>query len=294
MAAARNSLYTGTKTATEPAAQVIRALTSDRQIRFSALDASRLWDGVRRGHPQLEAGACAVLVEVLVGALLLQARNFFSERLQLLIKTPGRTRAVVADSWPDGDIRGVLDPGPGEDGPWLAAPGTLQVMRSTGRDQPYVGTLAMVEGPLQTQLEAYLLQSEQVQASVTLWCDPGTGESGGLLVEPMPGCPPERLQRLVEALEGLEVVPLWERTPSFLATWINQGEGADVLSSTDMRYHCRCTRASLLGALASFGSEKADELFKDGGPITVRCDYCGKDYTISRADLDAGRTGEKP
>jgi len=277
---------------TEPAAQIIRALTSDRQIRFSALDASPLWDGVRRGHPHLEAGACAVLVEVLAGALLLQARNFFSERLQLLVKTSGRTRAVVADSWPDGDIRGVLDPGPGSEGPWLAGPGTLQVMRSTGRDQPYLGSLELVEGPLQTQLEAYLQQSEQIQASVTLWCDPGTGESGGLLVEPMPDCPPERLQRLVEALEGLEVVPLRERTPAFLGTWINQGEGAEVLSSTAMRYHCRCTRESLLEALAGFGKARAEELFSSGGPMLVRCDYCGKEYSISRRDLEAGRTGE--
>jgi len=275
----------------DSAAQVLRALTADRQVRFSALDASPLWDGVRRGHPHLEAEACAVLVEVLAAALLLQARNFFSERLQLLVKTPGRTRAVVADSWPDGDIRGVLDPGPGSAGPWFQAPGILQVMRSRPDGQPYIGTLELVEGPIQTQIEAYLLNSEQVQASVTLWCDPGTGESGGLLVEPMPGCPPERLRALVEALEGLEVVPLWERTPEFLGTWINQGPGVEVLSTTAMRYFCRCSRQSLLDALAGFGRERLLELFKDAADVPVRCDYCGKEYAITLADLKIAPEG---
>jgi len=275
-------------------AQVIRALTKDRHIRFSALDASPLWDGVRRGHPHLEAEACAVLVEVLSGALLLQARNFFSERLQLLVKASGRARAAVADSWPDGDIRGVLDPGPADAAGWLQAPGTLTVMRSTGTGQPYIGTLELVDGPLQTQLEAYLQHSEQVQASVTLWCDPGTGESGGLLVEPMPGCPPERLRALVDALEGLEVVPNWERTPAFLASWINQGEGAELLSTTAMRYQCRCSRESLLEALAGFGKEKLDELFAEGPTVRVRCDYCGKDYPIGREDLPGGQEGVAP
>jgi len=277
----------------EAPAQVIRALTSDRQIRFSALDASPLWDGVRRGHPELEPGACAILVEVLSGALLLQARNFFSERVQLLARGSGRARTVVADAWPDGLIRGVLDPAPGGTGAWLAAPGTLQVMRSTG-GQPYVGTLDLVEGPLQTQLEAYLQQSEQVQASITLWCDPGTGESGGLLVEPMPECPPERLAILVEALEGLEVVPLWERTPDFLALWLNQGAGAEVLCRTEMRYACRCNRESLLAAMAGFGAPKLEELFREGGPIQVRCDYCGKDYTIAPGDLPDPAPGVNP
>ena len=49
MAVDRNSLYTGRMSEPAPVAQVIRALTSDRHIRFSALDASPLWDGVRRG-----------------------------------------------------------------------------------------------------------------------------------------------------------------------------------------------------------------------------------------------------
>ena len=264
---------------------VIRALTSDRQIRFSALDASPLWDGVRRGHPQLEAQACAVLVELLAGALLLQGRNFFTERLQLLVKASGQARAVVADAWPDGNIRGVLDPAPGVVGPWFQGPGTLQVMRSTPTGQPYTGTLELVDGPLQAQLEAYLLQSEQVQASVTLWCDPGTGESGGLLVEPLPNCAPERLKALVDALEGLEVVPLWERTTDFLSTWINQGPGAEVQSTTGMRYFCRCTRQSLLDALGAFSRDKLAEMFKEGGAIEVRCDYCGKVYAITLDDL---------
>ena len=35
------------------------------------------------------------------------------------------------------------------------------------------------------QVEIYLHESEQVQASLTLWCDPSTGHAGGLLVEPL-------------------------------------------------------------------------------------------------------------
>ncbi|BDU75409.1 Hsp33 family molecular chaperone HslO [Mesoterricola sediminis] len=270
------------------AARVVRALTSDRHIRLSALDASPLWDGVRRGHPQLEADACAVLVQHLAGTLLLQARTFFSERLQILVRTSGRAKAVVSDAWPEGDIRGVLDPVPGKDGAWLEGPGLVQVMRSTAGAQPYMGNLEWVEGSLAKQFEAYLQQSEQVQASVDLWCDPATGEAGGLLVEPMPGCPPDRLQALIDALDGLEVVPLWERTPDFLCTWINRGPGSEVLGATDVRYHCRCSRESLLQALAGFGAERLADMFKEDLPVDVRCDYCGAEYRVARADIPAG------
>lgn len=278
--------YNDPMPATLPPARVIRALTSDRQIRFAALDASPLWDGLRRGHPHLEAGACAPLVELLAAALLLQSRNFFSERLQLLFKTSGRAKAMVADAWPTGEIRGVLDPNPAVvSGPWVAGPGLVQVMRSNPSGQPYVGTLALAEGGIQTQVEAYLLQSEQVEASLTLWCDPSTGESGGLLVEPMPGCPKERLAALVDAVEGLEVVPNWERTPAFLSDWVNQGPGAEVLATADIRYHCRCTREALVATLAGFAPDRIQELFEPEGPVEIRCDYCGKTYHLTAGEL---------
>jgi len=269
-----------------PPARIQRALTSDTRIRFAVLDARPLWNGVRLGHPHLEAEACAALVELLSAALLLQSRNFFSERLQLLLRTSGRAKALVADSWPDGGIRGALDLSSTiTEGPWIVAPGSFQVMRSNPSGQPYIGTLDMVDGPVQTQVEAYLQQSEQVQASLQLWCDPSTGDAGGILLEPLPQCPPERLARLVDAIEGLDVVPLWERDPEFLCRWFNQGDGAEILASTDIEYRCRCSKESLLGTLSSFGKDKVEEIFEGGDPVEVRCEYCGEAYLLRREEI---------
>ncbi len=269
-----------------PQARLVRALTDDRHIRFAALQATPLWDGVRRSHPHLEAGACAALTGALSAVSLLQSRGGFHERLQILLKGAGRAKAVVADSWPDGTLRGVLDTAESPAAPdWVAGPGLLQVMRSNASGQPYIGTLELVEGDLAKQVEAYLQQSEQVQASLTLWSEEDTGVSGGLLVEPLPGCPPERLGRLVQALDGLEVVPFWERTPDFLLSWINQGPGATVLSETELAYRCRCARETLVATMSGFSSEQVEDLFREGDPIEVRCDYCGTVYPITRAEL---------
>jgi molecular chaperone Hsp33 len=269
-------------------ARVIKALTKDRHIRLSSLDASPLWDGVRRGHPHLEPEACACLTELLSATALLQGRTVFSERLQLLVKGAGRAKAVVADSWPDGTIRGVLDLGNLEAQDWIAAPGLLQVMRSNPTGQPYIGNLELVEGGIQVQVEHYLQSSEQIQASLTLWCDPGTGEAGGLLVELLPDCPPARLARLVQAIEGLDVVPFWERTAEFLANWVAQGEGTDELAVNEIFYRCRCTREALLETLRRFSEAQKADLFKDEAPLEVRCDYCGTKYPITRDDLMTG------
>lgn len=270
-------------------ARVIKALTKDRHIRLSSLDASPLWDGVRRGHPHLEPEACACLTELLSATALLQGRTVFEERLQLLVKGSGRARAVVADCWPDGTIRGVLDLGDAKAERWIQAPGVLQVMRSNPAGAPYIGNLELVEGGIQVQVEHYLQNSEQIQASLTLWCDSSTGEAGGLLVELLPDCPPARVARLVQAIEGLEVVPHWERTPEFLASWVSQGEGTEELAAMDLTYRCRCTRETLLETLRGFSAAQKADLFQDEGPLEVRCDYCGKLYPISRGDLLPGQ-----
>ncbi len=271
-----------------PLARVTRALTSDQRIRLAALDASALWDGVRRGHPQLDAEACACLTELLAATALLNSRALFLERLQLFVKGAGRARAVVGDCWPDGTLRGVLDLAPRLEGPWVEAPGTLVVMRSSASGQPWTGTLPLVAGGIQAQVEAYLLQSEQVQASLTLWCDPLTGHAGGLLVEPLPDCPPARLARLVQAIEGVEVLQDHERVPDFLTEWVNGGPGAEVLGSVDLAYRCRCTRESLLGTILGFPREQLRELFADDTEVEVRCDYCGRTYLLARPEVLPG------
>jgi molecular chaperone Hsp33 len=269
-------------------AKVVRALTADGQMRLSTMDASPLWDGARRGHPHLEAGACAMLVELLAAAALLQSRSLLAERIQLVLRSAGRAKAIVADSWPDGSIRGILDLNVNADGDgeqWIAFPGNFQVMRSNPNGPPYIGNIELVDGPISAQVEHYLQQSEQIQACVVIWCDPLSGEAGGLIVEPLPNCPPERLKRMLAALGGMEVTHPWERTPEFLVRWINQGEGAEILSSLNLEYRCRCSKQSLVDTLGVMPPGQRLEIFDGKNTIEAHCEYCGKSYTIAQDEL---------
>jgi molecular chaperone Hsp33 len=267
-------------------AQVVRALTADGQIRLSAMNAASLWDGARRGHPHLEADACAMLVELLTAAALLQSRSLLAERIQLVLRSDGRAKAIVADSWPDGSVRGILDLNP-ECGrkPWITFPGNFQVIRSNPNGPPYIGNIELIDGPISSQVEHYLQQSEQIQACVALWCDPFSGEAGGLIVEPLPGCPAERLKRMLAALDGLEVSHLWERTPDFIVNWINQGEGAEILSSLNLEYRCRCSKQSLVDTLSIMPLDQRQEIFYEKNTIEAHCEYCGKSYAIAQDEL---------
>jgi molecular chaperone Hsp33 len=225
-------------------------------------------------------------VELLAGAALMQSRSLLTERIQLLVRSSGRAGSIVADSWPDGRLRGILDIKPESGGaPWIAPPGIFQVMRSNPGGPPYIGNLELVDGPIGAQLELYLHRSEQLRACVAIWCDPSSGEAGGLIVEPLPDCPQERLKQMLAALDGLEVTQPWERTPDFLVKWMNQGEGAAILSSLELEYRCRCSRVSLADTLRAMPPEQRRDLFSGTDQIDVHCEYCGARYSLAPEDL---------
>lgn len=266
-------------------AKISRFMTADQWIKLDIVEMGPLWDRIRRHHPSYDATQAAVLAEGLMATLLLLGRSDFLQRVQLMIKSSGRIKNLITDAWPDGSIRGFCDAGSPQASLPLELPGSIQVMRSQPSGEPYMGLLPLVEGGIDKQLEAYFQQSEQIQTSVHLWCDPLTGLGGALKVEPLPLCPPTRLARLIQALEGLEVVPFEERTTEFLAAWINQGEGYQLLTSTDVRYACRCNRDDLVRIMRGFSSEEKQHLFETQDHTEVRCDYCAEVFIIRASDL---------
>jgi len=80
-------------------------------------------------------------------------------------------------------------------------------------------------------------------------------------------------------------VPFEERTTEFLATWINQGEGCQLLTSSDIRYACRCNRNDLVRIMKGFSPEEKQHLFDVQDHTEVRCDYCSEVFIIRPSDL---------
>jgi len=266
-------------------AKISRFMTADQWIKVDIVEMGPLWDRIRRHHPSYDAPQSAILAEGLMATLLLLGRSDFLQRVQFMVKSSGHIKNLMADAWPDGSIRGFCDLGSSQEASSLELPGSIQVMRSQPSGEPYRGLLPLVEGGLDKQLEAYFQQSEQIETSVHLWCDPLTGLGGALKVEPLPLCPTERLSRLIQALEGLDVVPFEERTTEFLATWINQGEGCQLLTSSDIRYACRCNRNDLVRIMKGFSPEEKQHLFDVQDHTEVRCDYCSEVFIIRPSDL---------
>ena len=57
------------------------------------------------------------------------------------------------------------------------------------------------------------------------------------------------------------------------------------LSSRQVTLTCPCSQDHMVGNLRMLYAADLDHLFADGDPISVKCDYCKKNYHITRAEI---------
>lgn len=62
--------------------------------------------------------------------------------------------------------------------------------------------------------------------------------------------------------------------------------GFDYLSGRDIQFHCPCSKERMVLGLKGIKSSTHEELFEAGkDSLTAHCDYCKKDYIITKEDL---------
>jgi molecular chaperone Hsp33 len=64
-----------------------------------------------------------------------------------------------------------------------------------------------------------------------------------------------------------------------------EDHGYTYLGSRQIGFFCPCSQERMVLNLRGLYSGDIDELFKDGNSINLKCDYCRKDYQITKAEI---------
>jgi molecular chaperone Hsp33 len=59
-----------------------------------------------------------------------------------------------------------------------------------------------------------------------------------------------------------------------------------VVAELPLRFACRCSRERVLGVLVALGRTEVEDLLATEGRVGVTCEFCGKQYTLGRAELE--------
>ena len=262
--------------------------------------------------PTAAAGLGRVLTAAgMMGILMKDADN----KLTVNFKGDGPAKQILATAYGDGRVKGYIA-NPHVDLPLTEAGkldvggslgiGELSVIRDLGLKEPYMGTIALVNGEIAEDLTAYFFISEQQSTSVALGVkverDYSIGAAGGMIIQMLPNAQ----EGAIDALE--EMIGSMEPITSIISRVCGSCKGCEdadcvramveeifkgmpeeyavkVLEERDITWHCDCSRERIEQALMTIGADDLQEIIEEDGQAELQCQFCLKKYQFDRQQL---------
>lgn len=157
--------------------------------------------------------------------------------------------------------------------------GRMNVIRDLGNGKQYIGQSELVSGEIAMDFAQYFVTSEQQPSLVALGVlvhGQDVLKSGGILIQPLPGCSEETISQLelrspffTDISKELTFGSLEE----LAGQWF-RGLKPKILQETKIRYHCGCSRKRMEKALISLGRKELQEMIDDGKGAELNCRFC--------------------
>ena len=282
---------------------LIRGLVCNDAVNLVAIDAKALCERAREIHSLSRVCTSALGRALMVTAMMGAKLKGEDDKLTTMVKGGGPAGNIICCARPDCTVKGYIE------NPALELPlgpdgkldvssavgwyGELTVIRDLGLKEPYIGRCSMESGEIAEDFAKYFTVSEQQPSLVYLGLreDSETGAvtaAGGLILQPLPNCPEEVLDKLTDRAEGIKALTgMLEEGLSLEAAANKLFDGLE-LQITDRRepkFRCDCSRERLERVLISMGREElADMIEKDNG-ATLTCHFCNTAYAFDGEEL---------
>lgn len=169
--------------------------------------------------------------------------------------------------------------------------GQLNIIKDLGLKEPYNGLTGLVSGNISHDFAYYFAVSEQINSAIALGCNiDDQGEvavSGGIIVQPMPGCEEEILVILEDIVGNFTDVAglLARHTPQEIIDYYFGHFEMQNLPDIFPKYQCVCSRQKAVEMLCALGEKEALDVVREQGKIEIKCDFCNSTYTFGEEDV---------
>jgi len=210
------------------------------------------------------------------GALVLVAHG---RRLKAYIDHPEVSLPARAD--------GKLDVGGA-----IGAQGRITVIRDMGLREPYVGQCRLSSGEIAEDIAYYCTMSEQQPTLCALGVLVSGGavlSSGGLMIQPLPGCDEETLSALeLRAPVYADISRhLLETPPEELFLDFFRGLNPEIHAVEALVLSCDCSTERMERVLVSLGRVELEDMIRTQHGAEICCNFCMKKHAFSEEALVA-------
>jgi len=281
-----------------------RGINADRDIRIVTAVTTGIAQEACERH-RLRAGEAIILGRALTaGCLLATLTKEDAERVRIQVAGEGPLGRVFVDARGNGTVRGCFAHRPDQDpedvrdvdgrasvGHLVGRVGRMVVTRDLGLEHEYQGVVAVHSGEIDTDLERYLDESEQLPS--VLACEVILGGHGnvlraaGVLCQTFPDVHGDVLTNIRHTLRNGAFAELLrqERTPEELMGFALSGASFNAMMAMPLAFHCECGRDRALGVVSTLGADDIELLAAEQEHTEVKCTYCGRAFILGRSDL---------
>jgi molecular chaperone Hsp33 len=281
---------------------IVRATAAEGAIRAFAAVTTGM---VQKAHDlhQTSAVASAALGRTMTAAAMM-SQMFKNDRdvLTIQIKGEGPLGGIVVVSDSRANVRGyVYNPvvelplnaaGKLDVSGAIGPNGYLNVIKDLGLKEPYIGYVQLVSGEIAEDIAYYFASSEQVPSVVALGTlvnpDGSIAQSGGFIIQLMPGAPDEVVTKLEDSLIGLAPVTsmLAEgKTPEEILDMVIGWLGLEINSKSPCEFRCNCSRERMEKNLISLGAREILNIAEEQHGAELHCHFCNSKYFFEEAEL---------
>lgn len=213
---------------------------------------------------------------------------------------PAGSIIAVADS--DGNARGYVqnpvveiplnDKGKLDVRGTVGTNGYLYVMKDIGLKEPYISQTEIISGEIAEDITNYYVTSEQTPTVCALGVlvnpDLTVSKAGGFLIQLLPFCPDEMIDKIEYAMESIKPITVMlseGMTVDDIAKEAMKNIKISKLDESEIEYRCNCSKERVEKAIISTGKESLEEMIEAGENVNVECHFCDKSYTFTPDDI---------
>ncbi len=168
--------------------------------------------------------------------------------------------------------------------------GRMSVIKDLALRKNYIGQSELVSGEIAMDFAQYFTVSEQQPSLVALGVLVSGGsvlKAGGLLIQPLPGCPDEIIDQLelrspmfADISREMTFAPVEQ----LCEDWF-RGMEPRILETTPISYTCSCSRERMEKALISLGEKDMLSLIDEDKGAELVCHFCHSKYFFTTDQL---------
>lgn len=279
---------------------LVKAYAFDGTVRIYGANTTKLVAHAQKIH-DLWPTSAAAFGRLLTASIIMGAMYKGDQELTIRVEGDGPLGGMVATTNAYGEVRGYV----GNPHVFLQYnSGKLNVGQAVGngfihvtkdlkvRDM-FTSSAEIQTGEIAEDFAYYFTASEQIPSAVGLGVlvndDNTIISSGGFILQVMPGCKSETLDKIEKALKEIKPVSQMIQenyTPEMIIQSIAKDD-YKLLEELDLEYKCNCSREKFEKGLISLGVEELQKLKDDDDPVETSCHFCGTKYQFTNEDIDS-------